>query len=583
MELVLHISRTMAYLKKRPFSYKMRKANLKGDMPQGHLLAPFDVVQSDHQTLLGQIPVDIVLQVFIYLDVAGVLSLAQLRHSVLVTTAAEVSWKKDKPACVAKAHVVRLDNVVLDHASYVMKFTSRNHLVLPTKDGELIGWDTRTSSRAGNYTMGADSVLINVQGEYSTRSLYWITGRMSIDPENENNLHLKVLRIQFPEPSSSHPITFEDLGDLMTPWSLAAELHFLDASQNMICAVFECSETGTTGLHVILDWKKGLSYICDTGIPYEYGRAVVGLHLSDDKKSIILHTEHLGTEIRRAYSLAFLRSRASVWNRSRSGLVLPVLQPAAETSFLWEHDRAAFSDRTMTPHTVWVLPQWWPTYPGVPRRTSTIILFVAIVDSGSGSGPRRVWRAAQHYSNAVERGADGGAENNDDWKGKGRAEELGGAPCSPIRSVIDIMSPVLISLGNGLPILAQSFNHLGWIEERDEDEEVHTHARFGQFALKRLHSKSWILKRRRSRWRRSLKLVTFPDPGVSPRAHDCTVGEAGACYCECTTLKPVTLDVPESVLEQTYHMFLDPAAGTITLATEDNELHVYQYGRPTLC
>lgn len=89
-----------------------------------------------------------------------------------------------------------------------------------------------------------------------------------ISPELERNLHIKILRIQFPEPSSSDPVAFEVLGDLVTPWSLAAELHFLDASQRMICAVFLNEDSGSAGLHVVFDWKTGLSYIFDTGIRY---------------------------------------------------------------------------------------------------------------------------------------------------------------------------------------------------------------------------------------------------------------------------------------------------------------------------
>ncbi|KAI5119398.1 hypothetical protein M0805_005941 [Coniferiporia weirii] len=620
VKLVVHFSKATARLARLKSRLCLVHKPRRDAPPKEPLSTSVTVVQSDHHKLLGQMPADVILHVFMHLDVADVLSLSQvshlfydvsqslsvwanlafklmcrgrrvslhdflstsslsidqLKHSVLITTAAEASWKKDKPECVTEPRIVRLDNVDLDHASYVMKFTSRRHLVLPTKAGELIGWDTRSSSPAGNYIMGAESVLINVQGDYSTRSLYWITGRMSTDLGNENNLHLKILRIQFPEPSSSCPVIFEELGDLRTSWSLAAELHFLDASQNMICAIFECSESNTTGLHVVLDWKTGLSYICDTGIPYEYGRAVIGLHLSDDKKSIILRSEDGGTEIRRAYSLAFMRSRATPWNPSRS-LVrgLPVLQPAAESSFPWEHDRAIFTNQMMTPHTVWVLPQWWPTYPGVPRRISTIILFLAIDETAAGL--RRVWRAAQHYSDVVERGAEGGAEDNADWKGKNREEELGGVPCAPVRSVIEITDPVLISLGTGLPILAQSFNHLGWIEEREENT-----CKGGRFGFKRLRSSRWMPLRKAPRRRRTLKLVTFPDPGVSPRSQDCTADEIDGVDCKCTTLRPVTLDVPESVLEQVYHMFLDPAAGTITLATEDNELHVYQYGKPPL-
>ena len=79
----------------------------------------------------------------------------------------------------------------------------------------------------------------------------------------EQNLQLKLIRIQFPEPRRAHssaptsPIVFEELVDLVTPWSLAAEIHVLDTSQRMFCAVFEHGPRGTTGIHVVLDWEKG--------------------------------------------------------------------------------------------------------------------------------------------------------------------------------------------------------------------------------------------------------------------------------------------------------------------------------------
>ena len=107
------------------------------------------------------------------------LTAAELKQSVLLAIAAEESWLKPAPSHVAHPRPVRLADVDLDHASYIMKFTSQRHLVLPTKSGELVGWDVRTGVCAGKYSMGADSVLINVQGEYETRSLYWITGKIS--------------------------------------------------------------------------------------------------------------------------------------------------------------------------------------------------------------------------------------------------------------------------------------------------------------------------------------------------------------------------------------------------------------------
>ncbi|KAL5501724.1 hypothetical protein ACEPAH_8984 [Sanghuangporus vaninii] len=585
--------------------------------------------------LLDGLPADIILEIFLHLDFTDVLNLAQvsrlfhdaaqsftvwknlayklmcrgrrislhdrlstsaltveeLRHSVLLAVAAEDSWLRPTPMHVARPRPVRLSDVDLDHASYIMKFTSQRHLVLPTKSGELVGWDTKTGASSGKYDMGVDSVLINVQGEYETRSLYWITGKISSDPELERNLHIKILRIQFPEPSSSDPVTFDVLGDLVTPWSLAAELHFLDASQRMICAVFLNEDTGSAGLHVVLDWETGLSYIFDTGIRYEYGRAVIGLHLSADKQSIIVRSEECGTEIRRAYLLSEMRSHASIWNPTRrTAQSLPLVHPAALSLSQWEHEHPSF-DFAMAPHTVWLLPQWWPTFPGVPRRTSTIILYLALLEDPDGQ-TRRFWRAAQHYSEAVESStADADRvvyESTATWSRRGKIE--GGAPCSFARSVVDIgENAVTISLGHhGLPILAQSFNHLGWIEDAIEDEssEHESASTLGKLRPQRLLAKARRRHRRAPKQRtRVLKLVTFPDPGISPVSPKCKLNKRSKKFgrrhdsiCECTTLQPVTLDVPSSVLDNVYHMFLDPAAGTITLATIDNELHVYQYG-----
>ena len=358
-----------------------------------------------------------------------------------------------------------------------------------------------------------------------------------------------------------------------------------------------------------------------------------------------------------------MRAHSINWNAHRfyeqDKHSLPLLAPVTQARHEWEHDRRMFSDHTLTPHTVWVLPQYWPTVPGVGRLSSTIVLFFAVHETERGAVRR--WCAAQHYTRTVEKDLD--------VIGKEERKKMDGAPCSSTRNVVEMTNPVLISLGHhGLPILAQSFNHLGWIEEAEDlpispaspiaasniqGAEVVTNAgsRLRRLldALRARFRPRRLLARLRTRvgrraltdtdrhegpsrtmnWRRrQLKLVTFPDPGssaVSPncRAHRAKLGprfpsleqttstdsdsdsdseafvdmildEAGPssnsssssftdhdddCDCDCTTLTPVTLDVAPSILDKTYHMFLDSAAGTVTLATEDNELHEFRYGR----
>lgn len=107
------------------------------------------------------------------------LSAKELRHSVLVAYFAERNWISDKPKHVAPPKVVKLRDMQLDQFSYVMKFSSGRHLVLPTGDGKLVGWDMKKNNCVGRFDMGSNALLINVQCEYMTRSLFWIVGKVS--------------------------------------------------------------------------------------------------------------------------------------------------------------------------------------------------------------------------------------------------------------------------------------------------------------------------------------------------------------------------------------------------------------------
>ena len=414
-----------------------------------------------------------------------------------------------------------------------------------------------------------------------------------------------------------------------------------------------------------------------------------------------------------------------------SGALIPYIAPHVETAFTWAHDRSIFSNHALLPHSLWTLSQWWPTYDGVPNRTCTIVLHASILneEEEQNEQTKRTWIATQHYSECAPTGdgmkiEEGAIKecitglfygfDDQDYPISNDKEEriLGGAPCSPVRSVIEIKNPVVHRTRNNdqIPILTQTFNHLGWIEEyvvyedettwKDILRSVFDRTRKSRLPssdngdmidrgipktglMERLNPRSWFTRRRASRRGRkerrkgverrvrSLKLVTFPDPGVSPvgSAHPCyATGECGhtrpgatsssdgriqtnsesstyldlgsgfmpgsspdhgsdeiqeyydngiydddddehdyddskrsRCHsweteeegrggkqkgrgvrdfeCTCTTLKPVTLDVPASVLDTAYHMFLDEGTGTVTVVTKDNVLHEYHYGR----
>lgn len=82
---------------------------------------------------------------------------------------------------VRDTSVVRLGTMQLDCFCYAMKFGSR-YLLLPTKDGYLVGWDIVRNSCVGRFNMhggnGQRSILINVRAEHKDRSLFCIIGKV---------------------------------------------------------------------------------------------------------------------------------------------------------------------------------------------------------------------------------------------------------------------------------------------------------------------------------------------------------------------------------------------------------------------
>lgn len=137
-----------------------------------------------------------------------------------------------------------------------------------------------------------------------------------------------------------------------------------------------------------------------------------------------------------SYSIAELQKHAS----SRTPTE-PSSPPArtAETTFRW-HDQPAFHahESDLLPMGSYFFRQWWPTYKGVPVRSST-----ALVYNCPGTA---TWRLAQHFSSAA-------------------------GPCAPARFVAAMTDPVLVphdADGFIQPLLDVDFSHAVWIEWVDD-------------------------------------------------------------------------------------------------------------------
>ncbi|KLO07176.1 hypothetical protein SCHPADRAFT_932612 [Schizopora paradoxa] len=143
----------------------------------------------------------------------------------------------------------------------------------------------------------------------------------------------------------------------------------------------------------------------------------------------------------------------------------------------------------------------------------------------------------------------------------------------------------------GFPIMGASFNHCAWIENTTVTVPV-PNTMEGQSISGSLGSASGSRKlpwrkdkeiassaatakeeeKVQTRTKRVLRLVSFPEPGVSPDS-EFTLRSLPERVPQMRDLD----DVPESVLDKAIHIFLEPALGAVLITTSDNEMHRYNY------
>lgn len=317
---------------------------------------------------------------------------------------------------------------------------------------------------------------------------------------------------------------------------------------------------------------------------------MIGVRLSVDNSAVIVHSELDECEMQRTFSLTDLEAEATPWRYTLLSSC-PTIRPLEDISFHWRvraadggsltapalsrptEDTAQTdidvladtmaSDLSLagaSPLRVWNCRQYWPLLPGVPERTSCIVLYDTVTPEGT------TWRVSQNYSPTGTSDSVGSGTNTM-------------ASSAPVRFVATIANPVLTSFGQqNLPILGITFNHISWIE---------------LVPGKRLRSLG------RKKMRRVMKLLTFPEPEAAYTSGlpalrlggcDVTAGRSrsmrsitnmrrssGSRFGHDGVGLVKTLDVPERVLDKACHIIVDPTLGTVTITSTSNELFVYRY------
>ena len=314
-----------------------------------------------------------------------------------------------------------------------------------------------------------------------------------------------------------------------------------------------------------------------------YRRTVITLRLSSCGDFVTAHSELDGEEQYRTYSLSALRAacQPKPWCPMDMG-TYPVIHSAEAAfgsgSFKWTTGSDNL-DKSMVgslPLRVWTLRQWWPVIGKVPEWSSRIILYMQ-----QGAGGCK-WKIAQYYStpdgpwdygcHCRTRAAEAGASTTEDESAPPQHEEHALATSNPTsqspspvtlcRFTADITKPQLLPQGDpSLPLVAISFNHVGWIELVQPDVQPNTGD--GTAPTPRLQK------------RRIFKMVTFPDPTMCP----CSDSTSCECGTQGKTVQPQvsTLDIPNGVLSKACHIIIDPITGSILITTSMNKLHTFKY------
>lgn len=219
--------------------------------------------------------------------------------------------------------------------------------------------------------------------------------------------------------------------------------------------------------------------------------------------------------------------------------------------------------------TVYVAGTRWPAMDGIAPITSTTILYDSV--TGPVGGPKGFWTMSQYYDRTdipPTPSPASGVPGIDD-----------GCWCACARNML-VLQNVAVSYdpsrpSSVFPIVSIAFSHVAWIAMEEDFALPHV-----DFRLRKL---GFIRFRRR--YKRSLKIVTLPDPCAA--LQDAT----GRTACERLSklaglnkeIKTIE-GIPKDVLNRANRIELDAMAGTITIGTREKRkktllttLHVFRY------
>jgi hypothetical protein len=325
-----------------------------------------------------------------------------------------------------------------------------------------------------------------------------------------------LMKLQFPETSPKYvngckpPMspalpTFKHIMEFKTA-GVVMNVFLLDPPQRLLSAFVWVSASNTIGLYALLDWNKREYVFIDTGIECVSGQQpdlMTSTHadqllssnwsciLSED--NVVIHSEEDDVAFQHFYPISLLQK----YSRKRpEGSAIPIIagrvSPALTQSkgFIFPlkasevlaagggyiKSRNPFPFPQWYPESAHFVRQWWPTLPGLPRLSCTVVLLA----THDQSTHRTRFVLAQHYFKVPMASPTWGSRHDYDATTTTSRDD-GDDPLMRLWYVSKPFEVVCVVDGSDdedeveanssrpRPLVAVDFGHAAWIEYVDEE------------------------------------------------------------------------------------------------------------------
>ncbi|KAF6746301.1 hypothetical protein DFP72DRAFT_855558 [Ephemerocybe angulata] len=355
----------------------------------------------------------------------------QLIRSVNKATRYEMAWRKRAPRPITAApssnymdgegdswyKVVRAPPD--EDVDWLSPITS-SYTLCATKRGKVVCWDVQTDRALAEWNPGEKWELWKCRVEFEQRAVFFTMAKVILGQYNDDRvMEFILMRLTFSdgpsgETSTTAPPLFSHVTDFRTS-GVVMNVFLLDPSTRLLSAFIWVSSSNTIGLYTLPDWDK-LEYVfIDTGIECVISSNWSCILFEDN---IVIHCEEAEEAYQHFYPLSMLRKHSQRLASSTSVPSLSQRLPAARTiskkfkfpalshialpGRLAAPSADAFTDGVLPnpfpvppwyPESAHFVRQWWPTLPGTPRVSCTVVLLAAT----DPVTRRSCFVLAQHY------------------------------------------------------------------------------------------------------------------------------------------------------------------------------------------